>query len=72
MKPRILAVAVVASLLADTAMADVAGPEEVNEVMLTAELTFSAASLYIGATNGKQGYIGLRSFQPASLVSASE
>jgi hypothetical protein len=50
-------------------MADVAG-HDVNEVVLTAELTFSAASLYLGATNGQQGYIGHRSL-PASLLGFS-
>jgi hypothetical protein len=69
MKPLILAVAVVACLLAHAAMADVAG-HDVNEVVLTAELTFSAASLYLGATNGQQGYIGHRSLS-ASLFGFS-
>jgi hypothetical protein len=36
-------------------MADVA-THDVNEVVLAAELTFAAASSYIGLSNGRQGY----------------
>ena len=57
MKFTVISTVALASLLGADAMADVSVHKS-NAVVLAAELTFAATSLYMGVSNGTQGHAG--------------